>query len=108
MEMSLMPNTGMVMNTNVFSYGFGVRGKDEAGRIYICAIFEGSPAERAGLEVGDEIKKIYSNSNMELTYKDLLNLIKSEENQTIKLLISGQTGEREVVLNKAMLLPEVD
>lgn len=108
MEMSLMPNTGMVMNTNVFSYGFGVLGKDEAGRIYICAIFEGSPAERAGLEVGDEIKKIYSNSNMELTYKDLLNLIKSEENQTIKLLISGQTGEREVVLNKAMLLPEVD
>jgi len=105
MKMYLTPIDSRKMATNIFSYGFG-SGKDKTGKIRIYTIFKGSPADLSGLVVGDEIRKIYNQTNIELTYEELLNLLDSENDQTIKLLISNHTGEREVVLNKTMLLPE--
>jgi C-terminal processing protease CtpA/Prc len=52
--MYLMPNEHQKMATNLFAYGFGA-GREADGRIRIVTIWEGSPADRSGLKVGEEI-----------------------------------------------------
>lgn len=101
-----MPIPQKSMDTNILSYGFGSQ-KTDTGLIRIEGIFKGSPADRAGLKLGDEIVKIRNEANSELTYEDLFALIKSKDNLTIKLLVKHNNREKEVVLKKAMLLPEI-
>jgi len=103
MEMRLIPDTQKKWENNIFSYGFSIR-KNKAGMIQVMGIWEGSPADLAGLLVGDEIVKVYNEVNSEIPFDKSIELIFSEKNNTLKLLVKNSQGEREVVLNKAKLL----
>ncbi|HEX7715432.1 MAG TPA: aspartyl protease family protein [Bacillota bacterium] len=106
LEMNLVPIPSDKMSDNILAYGFGSQ-KDDAGKIHITGIIEGSPADLAGLKTGDEIEEIHNAENRELSYEESVNLIASGDNRQIKLFIRDRDGKREVVLNKALLLPDV-
>jgi len=105
LEMDLSPIAGKQMQTNIFSYGFGSEKRDD-DKIFVSGVIRGSSADLAGLKVGDEIVRIYNNENQELAYEDFISLMSSKDNQLVKLVIRSQDHQRDVTLNKAMVLPE--
>lgn len=105
MEMHLIPDTQKKWENNIFSYGFSIR-KNQAGMYQVMGVWEGSPADLAGLQIGDEIIKIYNEVNSEIPFDKLIEFILSEKDYTLKLLVKNNQGEREVRLNKAKLLSD--
>jgi predicted aspartyl protease len=82
-------NESKPFETNIASFGF-VPQYDANGKLYIVGIWEGSPAEKNGLKVGDLI--------IRQTYK---------EPDTVHIVIKNENGEKEIVFKSAMLLPEL-
>jgi carboxyl-terminal processing protease len=62
------------------------------GQIYIYTVFEDSPAEKAGLKVGDEIIKVDGESTSEKTSTDIANYIKTSEKSSFDITVS-RSGE---------------
>jgi predicted aspartyl protease len=82
-------NESKPFQTNMASFGF-VPQFDANGKLYIVGIWEGSPAEKNGLKVGDQIIR--------------------ETNKgpdTVDIVIKNENGEKEIQLKAAMLLPEI-
>lgn len=84
--------------------GLGVEIRaNENNQIEIMTIFEGSPAEKAGLQVGDIITKMDSKEYQGDTMSDLIYEIKSSKIGTIRkieILRSGETIEKSISLEK--------
>ncbi len=86
----LIRNQRKPFETNILSFGFTPQyGAD--GKLYIVGIWEGSPAEKNGLKVGDQI--------IRLTY---------EGPDRADLVIQNENGEKEIPLKAAPLLPALD
>lgn len=88
-KMFFIRNEDKPFETNISTFGFSAQtGADE--KKYITGILEDSPAEKNGLQVGDQI--------IRETY---------EESDTVHLVIKNENGEKEIVFKSAMLLPEI-
>jgi predicted aspartyl protease len=87
----LIRNERKPFATNISSFGY-VPQYDANGKLLIVGIWEGSPAEKNGLKVGDQI--------IRQTY---------EEPDTVHLVIKNENGksEKEIMLKSAVLLPEI-
>ena len=84
--------------------GFGVEIRtNENNQIEIVTIFEGSPAEKAGLQVGDIITKMDSKEYPGDTMTNLIYEIKSSKIGTVKkieILRNGEAIEKSITLDK--------
>jgi predicted aspartyl protease len=85
----LIRNESKPFETNISSFGFTPQ-YDANGKLYIVGIWDGSPAEKNGLKVGDQI--------IRLTY---------EGPDKADLVVKNKNGEKEISLKAAMLLPEI-
>jgi len=98
LEMTLLPNKNKKIETNVLSFGFNAH-KDKNGEIRISGILEGSPAEKAGLNAGDEIINFKVN-NTNLSFEDVAIFLFGDKDITLYLQIVNNSGKREVMLQK--------
>ncbi|TCL62300.1 aspartyl protease [Hydrogenispora ethanolica] len=104
--MYLRPNERRQMAGNIYSYGFAVnQGTD--GTLRIIGLWEGSPAERAGLKLGDEIVG-FSDGARELSLAEYRSRFQVAATTAgpLWVRIRNESGERMVELKKAPLLPE--
>lgn len=101
-EIFLIPRDGLSLKANIFSVGLNA-GLSEDEVVVVEGLWEGSPADKAGLEVGD---KILSYKGVPLRADNLLGLqdaLRDERIETIVLEISRGDSRRRVVLGKDML-----
>ncbi|HYH03662.1 MAG TPA: aspartyl protease family protein [Bacillota bacterium] len=104
-EMILIPNESLQQPSNFYSFGFGIK-EDEQGKNRINVIWEGSSAERAGLQIGDEVIKAEADKKVFTTSKEINGLVYQYD--LIRLYIKRASGEEESpYLWKEPLLPGV-
>lgn len=103
--MYLCPN-GKPFKTNLNIFGFKAQ-RDPNGKLKIVGLWEGSSAEKNGLQIGDEITNIAlvkANQISNITFEEYLSVLYNAETVTIRLRIINDDGTREVELkNEAVL-----
>lgn len=89
--------------------GAGLQQDKETMEVTVIRVYEGTPAQEAGLQEGDVISRVeeYDASSMELS--ELVNHIKGEENSSVHLVIyrNGEQMEYDVE-RRSLSLPVVD
>ncbi|MCJ7680764.1 MAG: PDZ domain-containing protein, partial [Candidatus Aminicenantes bacterium] len=101
-EMVLIPRAGFRLKDNLFSVGLNV-GISEAGEVIVEGLWEESPSDKAGLDVGD---RIVSFNNEPVRPDNLMKLqyaLRDDRIRTIELEIFRGDTRRRVVLEKANL-----
>jgi len=83
--------------------GIGVTMMEQDGFIVVVKVFSSSPAEKAGIFVGDKIVSVDGKSIIGVSSDEVANLIKGEEGTevTIGIIKHGQTEVTEVVVTRA-------
>lgn len=82
-------------------YGIGsVIQLNEDKTVSISKIFTGSPAEKAGLKVGDIFLKIDGKSTKGKNTSEVSEMLKSDKNRTSKILIKRNDEEKEFEVTK--------
>ncbi len=88
--------------------GIGARiqqtGPNTATYPEVTQVFQGSPAERAGLEMGDRIKQVDGKDMAGLTAEEAANTIKGPEGTTVKIVVVRGANERSVTITRASLV----
>lgn len=104
-QIILQPIEGEDMETNVKSYGLHTSDKDSNG-IFVDGLWEGSPADIAGINPGDQIMEVNGKDVMTCTEQEINDAFRDKQTDEIELLIRGEEGDRRLTLKKAFLLPE--
>lgn len=74
----------------------------------ITQVFPGSPAQQAGLQMGDRIKTVDARDVAGLTAQEVADLIKGPEGTSVNLAVLHGTAERQVTITRATLVaPEI-
>src|SRR5690554_4247265 len=89
MKIYFIENENRHFNDNKLIFGY-TKQMDSDGKQYIAGIWEDSPADRCGLQVGDEIIR------------------ETFEGDTVRIVVNGENGEKEILLEKDFLLPPVE
>ena len=76
----------MTMTTGKYS-GIGASVASRMGKHQVMMVFEGGPAEKAGLKIGDEILKIDGIDVVTNTKYDIGNLLKGQNGTNVKLSV---------------------
>lgn len=71
--------------------------------IMVVGIFEGSPADKAGLKVMDIIKTVDGESLEKKSANDLTNIIKTSKNDTFKLGVIRDGKEIEIIVKRELV-----
>lgn len=78
-------------------------------QIIVVDMFENSPAEKAGVEVGDIIIKIDDIDYSEKNSNDMSNYVKNSKNKEVKLTVLREEEEKEIVIKREKIeIPYVD
>ncbi|MFH7241603.1 MAG: S41 family peptidase [Spirulina sp.] len=90
--------------------GIGVQVQRNDNRVVITAITPGSPAEQAGLTVGDHIVMVDGQSTTHLTAEGVAQRLRGDENSQVTLSVARNGGSpRSVIVTRArMEMPAVD
>lgn len=80
--------------------GVGIEITSDSENIIITGVFEGSPAEKAGLMVGDIITKVDGVSYIGKSASDVSNAIKKSSKKSFELTYIRDEKEYNVVVNK--------
>lgn len=83
--------------------GIGVQLSLEKGKFVIGAVFDGSPAKKAGLQVGDKILLIDGKDLTGATVRDIVIYIRNKKDPTIALTIERDSQRFEVVLKRSTI-----
>lgn len=84
--------------------GVGIQiGKEENGYMLITAVFENSPAEQAGLKVGDEVISVDEKQVAELSVQEFSSIVQSEgkDEHNLKILRNGE--ELSISIKKSVI-----
>lgn len=98
----LTPYPNARVENNVFSTGLALD-KNEKGEILVIGVWEGSPAAKNDIQVGDIITEINSRKAREISQAELMDLLLTESVKTLDLTISSQKNQRKVSLKKQFL-----
>lgn len=91
------------MTTTTGRYnGIGAYVQNRDGRKQVLLVYEGSPAEKAGLKIGDEILKIDGIDITGNTKYDLEKLLKGQTGTTVKLTVKryGQSKSEDLTVSR--------
>ena len=106
-ESTLLLYNNEKFKTNLFSTGLELK-KDKDGKIIIEGFWEGSPAERSGIQVGDEVLKINSKIVNDTTdLREIKNILNDDSIEKIELLVKSGEDVKRLIIRKEMLLPEI-
>jgi predicted aspartyl protease len=104
-EMLLIPTEGGRNVDNVFTIGMGIR-RDGTGKTLVSGIWNGSPADRLGIAVGNEIIKVNGRAAGGFTLQELRDqMCDGDSIKTVELLIKNQSGEKSFAIKKEYLFP---
>lgn len=101
-EILLVPNDDVSFKDNHFSSGLNPI-KNETNEIIVRGIWTDSPADKAGICVGDTIIKYNSKSATGDNLSDLRHLLQDNNVKWIDLEIRDSKGQRKIKLEKVML-----
>jgi membrane-associated protease RseP (regulator of RpoE activity) len=105
-ELILIPCDDEAFQDNLYSTGLALK-TDENGKIVVRGFWEGSPADKAGLQVGGEILEINSKSTNEMKLTQIQRILEDDQVSEVKLNIRSGERERGIILVKEMLFPEI-
>ncbi len=105
-KLFMLPYGDLEFKNNLFSTGLGLV-KDKSERTVVQGFWEGSSADRSGIQLNDEILEINSRSTKALTLREINEILDNDRIETIELLIRGPQGEKKLALRKEMLFPEI-
>jgi predicted aspartyl protease len=101
-EILLVPNDNVSFKDNHFSGGLNPS-KNETNEIIVRGIWTDSPADKAGICVGDTIIKFNSKDATGANLSDLRHLLQDNNVNSIDLEIRKGKGQRKIKLEKEML-----
>lgn len=92
-----------MQSTNGSFYGIGVtiQQNKENGRILIVGINEESPAQKAGMKVGDEIYKVNGQDITTMEFESAVELIRGEKGTTVDLTVKRDGKDVEMNVERA-------
>lgn len=70
------------------------------GEVYINDVFEGSPADEAGLKIGDEIKKIDEMECTNVTVNDISDYIRKGNKSEFTVIVERDSKEKEIKIKR--------
>jgi S1-C subfamily serine protease len=106
-ELILLPYNDEQFRNNLFSTGLALM-KNEKKRTVVRGLWEGSPADKAGIQVGNEVLEINSKSTKDLSLREIDEILEDDAVETIELMVRFGETESGIILKKEMLFPVID
>lgn len=103
-EMTLIPYDRLIFPTNIYSFGTIVK-KNKDGKTVVAGFWEGTTADKIGVEIGDELLMINGRKINELSPAEVDNLYYNDNIKQIDVVYKNQSGLHKVKATKEMLLP---
>ena len=101
------PVAGMDFEHNVYSTGIGIK-RNDAGEVVVKGFWQGSPAEKAGIKVGDRIRRIHDLEAADNPVWKLYEPLNNDDLKVIEIEIL-RGGEVEIImLEKEFLLTSAE
>jgi predicted aspartyl protease len=104
-KMFLTPIENMEFEHNIFS--IGVELKQEENIVSVKGLWEGSPADLAGLKVGDKVLKVNSVDADNSSISDIREILTDRSIKNVELLIENEDGVRSLNIKKEFLFSEI-
>ncbi|MBN7774114.1 S41 family peptidase [Clostridium aminobutyricum] len=82
--------------------GVGLQ-ESETGQHQITTVYEGSPAEKAGIQIGDIVVKIDSKDVTAMSLNDMVLLMRGEENTKVNVTITRSGAEKTFTITRAII-----
>jgi hypothetical protein len=101
-EMLMVPAGDVHPRAACFSAGLSPDLSDD-GRVMVKGVWQGSPADLAGIEVGDEVLAFNSTGIDAYNLIDLIDLLEDDAVESLTLRVSHEAEVRDVDLVKTML-----
>ncbi|MGB8952621.1 MAG: PDZ domain-containing protein [Candidatus Aminicenantales bacterium] len=101
-EMLFIPNPDIHFENNQFSLGLNLN-LSEKDEIWVEGVWENSPADKANIQVGDQVIAFNSKKVTPENLIELMEMMKDDHIESIHLEIKNQNGIRKLKLNKTML-----
>jgi len=105
-EVLLIPFADQHFNTNLFSAGFSLK-RDDNGKIVIKGMWENSPADQAGLQIGDELVEVNGKKVEAFPLWELNAMLRDNAVAEVIMLIRRGTALKSLTIKKQNLLPEI-
>ncbi|MBC2694363.1 MAG: hypothetical protein HF982_03610 [Desulfobacteraceae bacterium] len=102
--MTLTPYDKLDFASNIYSFGTIVN-KDKEGKTVIVGFWEGSSADKIGVEIGDELVMINDKNINELSPIEVENIYYNDNINEIEVVYRNKSGLHKVKATKEMLLP---
>ncbi|UCE41048.1 MAG: aspartyl protease family protein [Candidatus Aminicenantes bacterium] len=102
-EILFVPYEDALFVENMFSFGVNLS-RGESNTIVVEGLWTGGPADREGIEVGDEIVECNSTSLIGDDIFELRQFLEKESVKDIKLVVKNKEGQHEISLQKELLL----
>ena len=83
--------------------GIGIEIVNVDDKVVVYSVFEDSPADKAGLEVGDIIKKVDDMECNNIETSDISKYIRGSEKNEFKLIIERNEEEKEIIIKKELV-----
>jgi predicted aspartyl protease len=106
-EILFVPYEDAQFVKDLFSFGVNLS-TGENNTIVVDGLWTGGPAEKAGIDVGDEIVAYNGTPFNGDAIFELRQHIRDENVKEVKLVVKDEEGQREVILHKEMLLDRED
>lgn len=99
----LQPREGETFQSNVYSSGLKLT-RNESGQTIVKGFWEGSPAHRSGLQIGDAILEVNFRDAAEVSIWGIRQLLEDRKIEVIDLTIESSRGNETISLSKENLL----
>jgi len=101
--MTLTPYDKLNFASNIYSFGTIVN-KDKDGKTVVVGFWEGSSADKIGVEIGDELVTINGKNINELSPIEVENIYYNDNINEIEVVYKNKSGLHKVKATKEMLL----
>ncbi len=105
-QMVLTPYNKLNFPTNIYSFGTMVN-KDKDGKTVIAGFWEGTTADKIGVEIGDELVTINGKKVDALSPDEVDYIFYNDDVKEIEVVYKNKTGLHKTKATKEMLLPSL-
>lgn len=105
-EMTLTPFDKLDFPTNIYSFGT-IMNIDKDGKAVVVGFWEGSDADKLGIELGDELVMVNGKRIEDLSPIEVDNILYNDNINEIEVEFKNKSGLHKVKVKKVMLLPSL-